>query len=266
MGGGGEDSPEVTRGPRLASPTTAVALAALTVLLMAVDVPLQSQIQSLSVSSAWELAFVVPFTLVGTVVARRESRNPIGWLLLAVSLIAVLSGVASDYAVFVYHYGHRGWPLGPLAVLLDTFNIATGLLILPLVILLFPDGVVGPRWKWPLRGYLVALALHGATQATIGVAALGRRMPVWGDGTVVGANHPSGSVAWAAVASRPSSRVFVVFTIAVVARLVLSYRASTGDRRQQLKWLAAGAAISIVSVVRGRIRQRGTRRLCGSCS
>jgi hypothetical protein len=226
-----------------------VVLAALTVLLAAADVPLQSQIQSLSLSSAWELAFVVPFTLVGTIVARREPRNPIGWLLLVVSLIAVLSGVASDYAVFVYHYAHRGWPLGPLAVLLDTLNIATGLLILPLVILLFPDGIVSARWKWPLRGYFVTLVLYCATQATIGVVAVGRRMPVWGDGTVVGANHPSGAAAWAAVGKPAVFPCVLVFTIAVVARLVLSYRASTGDRRQQLKWLAAGAAVSVASVV-----------------
>ena len=52
----------VTRRLRLASPTSAVGLAALTALLLVADIPLQAQIQTLSPSSVWELAFVVPFT------------------------------------------------------------------------------------------------------------------------------------------------------------------------------------------------------------
>lgn len=51
MDGRGTDGAEVTRRRRLASTTTAVALASLTVLLLAVDVPLQAQIQTLSPSS-----------------------------------------------------------------------------------------------------------------------------------------------------------------------------------------------------------------------
>src|SRR5580692_8931448 len=153
MGGRTDDRGGPTRGMALASPTTAVVLAAVTVALLGGDAAIQAQINTLSASNALELAFVVPFTLVGTVVARREPRNPLGWLLLVVSLIPVLTGVASDYTVFVYVYHHRGWPLGPVAVVFDTFSIATGLLMLPLVVLLFPDGHVSARWKWPLRGY-----------------------------------------------------------------------------------------------------------------
>jgi hypothetical protein len=237
------------RRQRLASPTTAAALGVLTLLVMVVDIPLEAKIDTLSASNAWELVFVLPFTLVGTVVARREPRNPIGWLLLAVSLVTVLAGVGSDYAVFVYRFGHRGWPLGPLAVLFDTFDIASGLLLLPLVVLLFPDGRVGSRWKWPLRGYLVLLAIYFAARASIADLALGRRVPVWGGGGVVGLNHPSGFASWTDVAKRILLPLVVVFTIAAVARLALSYRASTGVRRQQLKWLGAGAATSIVSVL-----------------
>jgi hypothetical protein len=249
MNFGGDGRAQVTRRWRLVSPTMAVVVALLTVLLLVADVPLQSQIQSLSLSSAWELAFVVPFTLVGTVVARREPRNPLGWLLLTVPLVALLAGVASDYAVFVYHYGHRGWPLGPLAVLCDTFNIASGLLLLPLVVLLFPDGRVGPRWRWPLRGYVAALAVYFASRASVAAVALQRRTPVWGDGSVVGAKHPSGFASWTHVTKPIIIPFVVVFTLAAVARLVLSYRTSTGDRRQQLKWLGLGAVTSIASVV-----------------
>jgi hypothetical protein len=248
-GFGGPERSEAIRRPRLASSTAALALGVLTLLLLAADIPLEVQIRTLSASNAWELVFVLPFTLVGTVVAHREPRNPLGWLLLAVSLVTVLSGVGSDYAVFVYRFGHRGWPLGPVAVLFDTLSIASGLLLLPLVILLFPDGRVGRRWRWPLRGYLVLLTIYLAARASIAAVALGRRVPVWGGGGVVGLNHPSGFAAWTKFAKPILVPLVVLFTIAAIAHLVLSYRASTGVRRQQLKWLAAGAATSVVSIV-----------------
>ena len=78
---------KVTRRSRLAAPTTAVVLGLLTLLLEAVDVPLEDQIHTLSFGNyGFQLVFIVPFTLVGVVVARREPRNPMGWLLIAVAL------------------------------------------------------------------------------------------------------------------------------------------------------------------------------------
>jgi hypothetical protein len=249
MEGHSIERPEVTRRARLASPTTAVAVGVLTLLLMVVDIPLEAAIHTLSPSNAWELEFVLPFTLVGGVVARREPRNPMGWLLLAVSLVTVLNGAAADYTVFVYHFGHRNWPLAPLAVLLDSFGSTTGLLLLPLVILLFPDGRLSPRWRWLLRGGFAIYAIYLAAHVSIAAVALGRRIPVWPGGGVIGANHPSGAAAWTSVTHPIIVPLVVALCLASVARQVLSYRASTGVRRQQLKWLGVAGAISIVSLL-----------------
>jgi len=141
----------------LATPTTALGIGVLTLLLMALDVPLEAALHTLAAANAWELVFVVPFTLLGTVVARREPRNPMGWLLLAIPFVTVLQGIASDYAVFVYTHGHRGWPLGQVAVVIDSLGSAVGLILVPMVILLFPDGRLGRGWRrlpassWPIR-------------------------------------------------------------------------------------------------------------------
>jgi hypothetical protein len=245
----GTEPTGVARRLALASPTTAVILGALTLVLMALDVPLEAQIHTLAASNAWELEFVLPFTLVGTVVARRESHNPMGWILLAISLATVLQGIASDYTVFVYHFGHDGWPLGPLAVALDGLGSAVGLLLLPLVILLFPDGRLGPRWKWPLRGYFALLAVYFAGHACVVAVALGRRIPVWVGGGVIGTNHPSGFAAWTLIAKPVLVPLVFVTAVAAVARQALSYRGSAGVRRQQLKWLGVGGAISVVSLL-----------------
>jgi hypothetical protein len=249
MDGGAAQPGGVTRRFRLASPAMAVALGVLTLLLMAVDVPLEAAIHTLSASNAWELELVLPFTVVGGVVARREPRNPMGWLLMTVSLVTVLTAYASDYTVFVYHFGHRSWPLGPLAVLLDSLGSISGLLLLPLVILLFPDGRVSSRWRWPLRGAFAIYAIYLASRASVAAVALGRRTPVWPGSGVIGANHPSGFAAWTSVIHPIVVPLFVAFCIASVARQVLCYRASTGVRRQQLKWLGVAGATSVASLL-----------------
>jgi len=45
----------------------------------------------------------------------------------------------------------------------------------------------------------------------------------------------------------------LVLSAAFIARQVLSWRTSSGDRREQLKWLAGGAAIAIASLILGSV-------------
>src|ERR1700674_1949393 len=78
----------------LASPTTAAALCVLTLLLLVVDVPLEAQIHTLSAFTAVIVVLVVPFAVVGAVVARREPSNPGGWLLMGVGVVLILRGAA----------------------------------------------------------------------------------------------------------------------------------------------------------------------------
>jgi hypothetical protein len=224
----------------LATPTVAVLVGAVTLVLMALDVPLEASIHTLAFDNdGLEFVFILPFTLVGVVVARREPRNPLGWLLQGVGLLTVFATVTADYTVFAYYYGHRGSPLAPVAVLLDT-GFATGLLLLPLVILLFPDGHLGSRWKWPLRVVLLAFAEYIAGRVSLSAVALGRHIPVWEGGGVIGARHPSGFATWSEVAQPITLGIFVLLCLAAIVRQVLSYRGSSGVRRQQVKWLAAG--------------------------
>jgi len=63
--------------------------------------------------------FGVTFTAVGVVVARREPRNPMGWLLLGAALSIQVGSDAPSYAYFDYKTHHGALPLGPVAVLLS---------------------------------------------------------------------------------------------------------------------------------------------------
>lgn len=61
---------------------------------------------------------MMPAVAVGTLLAARRPRNPIGWLVLAIFLLAVAS--VGDYAIIDYRMHHGTLPLGSVAVVLST--------------------------------------------------------------------------------------------------------------------------------------------------
>jgi hypothetical protein len=104
----------VARSFRLASPTTATVLGALVFVLAVAAIPLVT-LNGLNIGS--DLLNLI-FAGVGVLVARRQPRNPIGWILLIFIFMAILGDDAGAYAVLIYTNGHHGLPLGLVAVLL----------------------------------------------------------------------------------------------------------------------------------------------------
>ena len=192
--------------------------------------------------------FGLAFAAVGVVVARREPRNPIGWLLLGASLAMTLGTVGPQYAYLDYGIHHGRLPLGAVGVLLSQAWVYA-FMLLPLIVLLFPDGRSGPRWRWPLRVYLGAALVYVAGTLNVAVVALGLRMPVDSGGNLVGSGHPGGSAAWVGPAQDAISVFFAGFCVAAVVNRVLSFRRASGERRQQLKWLGAGGALAIAALL-----------------
>ena len=146
---------------RLASPATALVLGGLVLVLMAADVPLarlahQSLNSSGGSAPVW---FSAPLGAVGFVVAWRQPRNPLGWILLGVAAFGVLSEDASFYAVADYRLGHGGLPLGWVALLAQP-GWAPTIVLVGVTVLLFPDGrPPSPRWRWVLWAYLAVAML-----------------------------------------------------------------------------------------------------------
>ena len=152
---------------RLASPATV--LGALVFVLTVVAVPLAS----LTVINVGSDLLNLIFAGVGVVVARRQPRNSIGWILLIFIFMALLGDNAGAYAVLAYAHGHQGLPLGPVAVLLAPLGYLA-IPVFPLVILLFPDGrLTSRRWRWVLWAFagLVAFFATVIYALTIGAVA-----------------------------------------------------------------------------------------------
>ena len=233
---------------RLASPLTATVLAVLSLMLLAGALVLSALTGQLSVLGSGPIVPVaVVYAAVGFVVARRQPGNPIGWILITWIVAFVLSGVAGGYAALYYRSGHHGLPLAPVAVLLTPLW-APALLLFPVVILLFPDGrLAARRWRWVLRAYVVAGALASAAVFAPAVTAVARHdVRIDAAGNLISAGRPHGG--FLAVAAPLGLGLILVIVLSFVAHQVLSWRRATGERRQQLKWLATGAAVTLVVV------------------
>ena len=192
------------------------------------------------------LVIGVPCAGVGVVVALRQPRNPLGWLFLVIASCLFLATDGGDYALFAYHLGHHR-PLGAVGLALDQ-TWAEALALFVLVILLFPDGKLSsPFWRWVLWAYCALYAALVAILATATAGALAAH-PVRVDATggLSAVDNPGG---WFAAAFHSFLLTLLAFSIAFIGRQVLSWRRSSGERRQQLKWLAGGAAVAMVSVV-----------------
>jgi hypothetical protein len=234
---------------RLASPAAALALGVLGLALLAAWVPLTFLTGDLQVSrDGAALAFAVIGGLVGMLVARRQPRNPEGWLLLGGAVCAIALLDAGLYTVLDYHLRHGRLPLGELGVFAKDTIGPPLLTLFALVILLFPDGRLTRRWRWVLWLYLVLvlLAIVGFAAAEAGALAAGPiRVDV--NGSYVGAGSPAGVLGTLAAAGAAFFLVPLFWPV-FAARQVLSWRRASGERRQQLKWLMGGAVIALAGL------------------
>jgi MFS family permease len=195
---------------------------------------------------------VVAFGGVGVVVARRQPGNRLGWILLGLLLVLGLGAIADSYEVLDYRLGHHGLPLGPVAVVLANTVQLLALLSVPLIILLFPDGrLTGQRWRWVLWAYAGLVAAVMAVAAANAIAPVAEHdIRIDSSGNLTSSGHLP---AWLA---NPPVWIAVVVVVGLVGillsavgRQVLSWRRATGERRQQLKWLAFGAAVAVVWLI-----------------
>jgi hypothetical protein len=231
----------------LASPATA--LAVLVLLLAAAVVPLALVAHQGVLSNVGQVVPFLPIAAVGFVIARHRPRNPIGWLLIATAACAVLTADAQLYVWLAYRLGHH-LPLGPVALLL-AFTWFIAYATLPLAILLFPDGVLpSPRWRPVLWAYLTVTGflLVSVYAAVVGLI-VAHDVRIDASGGLAALDNSSGGTAWLSPVHEVIFPVMVAFWLSFAARLLLSWRHASMVRRQQLKWLLTGCAISLATGV-----------------
>ena len=182
------------------------------------------------------LAFAT-FVVVGALIVRHRPGNAVGWMFAAIALLAVLGALGEEYAIFA---SARHLPGPVLAAWFGSWawypTLALTLVFTPL---LFPTGrLLSPRWRlvaWPAAAVMAAITALAALQQTIELAP-GRM--VANPFGLAGVENPEDS--WLGAVLFPLLGPLV---LAAFASLVVRFRRSRGDERQQLKWITFAAAL-----------------------
>lgn len=179
---------------------------------------------------------VLAFPLVGALIASRRSRNPIGWICLADGLLFMLLGMSESYGNYgVARPGSVPFPVAIYALGQWLWVPAVGLLGIYLL-LLFPDG------RLPSRRWRPLAWLSGVVIVLLGVSVGLAPEPLQSLGGIrnpFGLEEPS----WVADAFFVVLPLFPLCILASALSLVLRFRRSRGDERQQIKWIAFAASL-----------------------
>ena len=225
---------------RRAAPVTAVVLGVLTLGFCLAGVPLDGVIHQYGPGGAaaadWlsTAAVVVPVAVVGVLLAARRPRNPIGWMLLAILVLGL--NPLGQYAVLDYRIHHGTLPFGWVAVVFGS-DWPMFLVLIAILLWVFPDGQL-PAGRW--RRVSVALVASGLLVGLVGlapgiVAVAGHDVHIEASG-----NLSAPSRAWD-IAGFATIIAVLASWLAWLVVQVPGYRHSSGERRQQLKWLYSGA-------------------------
>jgi hypothetical protein len=178
------------------------------------------------------LTFVpyLAFPIIGALVASRRPENPIGWICLASGLLFMLLAVTDSYSI----YGTASPGSVPFSVAVGTIGnqwlwVPTVGLLGIFLILLFPDGKFpSKRWRplaW-LSGVMIVLL-----SITEGLAP----GPLENQG---GVRNPFGleEFPWLVTVSYVVLPLLPLCILASAVSMVLRFRRSRGEVRQQIKW------------------------------
>ena len=191
---------------------------------------------------------VASFAVVGFVITRRAAGNPIGWLLMGASFMFALGGVAGAWAVLDFHHRGGRLPLGHVAIDGQP-SWVLGMTFVGLAVALFPDGSApSRRWQIALRVYLACgLWFYGLYTLASILVHVTRNAQVNSLGDYTGPGTRAADVL--SNAGWIVGPVIVGFWIAFVVHQVRAWRAASGERREQLKWLMSCAAVTVVSIL-----------------
>ena len=183
-------------------------------------------------------ALFLAFPIVGALIASRRPENPIGWICLASGLLFMFLAVTDNYST----YGVARPGSVPFPVSIGTIGNqwlwvpAVGLLGI-FLILLFPDGkLLSRRWR-PLAWFsgMIIVVLSIIEGLAPG--------PLENQG---GVRNPFGieALPWLVTVSYIILPLLPLCILASAVSMVLRFRRSRGEERQQIKWFTFVASIA----------------------
>ena len=189
------------------------------------------------------LAPFLAFTIVGALIASRRPENPIGWICLVAGLFWTLIALDGQYIAYALATtGVVPLPAAVAALSQWLWVPPVGLLSIYLI-LLFPDGrLPSRRWR-PLAWFSGAVMVL----VSLAIALAPGPLPDLG-----GVRNPFGleGYPWIAGATNVIPALLPLCTLASALSLVLRYRRSGSEEREQIKWIAfAGSFVGLMSLI-----------------
>jgi signal transduction histidine kinase len=193
-------------------------------------------------SATYLLAFSL-FALVGAFILSRDPRNRIGWFMFGSAIVTIgLAGLCSE--LFTWSYQRTGASGMTQAFgILNTYGWVFGLLPVVIVFpLLLPDGQLPSRRWRPYVASVLALLVVAAVYVTFTSATVSGS----GDATVP---NPLYLIRGAPVIDPFFAVAFPLAVAIAVWSVVRRFRRSSGQERQQIKWIAFGMLVVGVGIV-----------------
>jgi signal transduction histidine kinase len=205
-------------------------------------------------SIAEQVPFIVAFALfgvVGALIVSREPGNRIGGLLLYGSGATAASFVAGEVTTYFLRNGVAdGLVLGLVGLVSDAGWIVGIIPVLMFLPMLFPDGhLPSPRWwplaaaAWTLIGFLLVAIVFATPRFEGSEGPASEGLPRVENPFYVSALDRF------EVPDVVVSILLLVILIGSVASLVVRFRRSRGDERQQIKWVVLALVLLVFSFV-----------------
>ena len=191
------------------------------------------------------LLTILGYSTVGAILASRNTRNPMGWIMLTVGLAFAFAQATETYAKYTLEIDPGVLPFGAVAAWFGTWDYAVAFCALLVLAQLYPSGrVLSPRWRkvpW--------IVVAAASVASVGTAL--------GPGTLevetgFAVDNPFGLEAIRPIVEITGGIGWIVLLASVpvsIASLVLRFRRSEGESRQQIRWLAFIAVAVVASLL-----------------
>jgi heme/copper-type cytochrome/quinol oxidase subunit 2 len=195
------------------------------------------------------LTQMVSFSVVGALIASHRPENPLGWLFCAAALFYGIEIAGEEYAIYALFTNPDSLPLGAeLAWLTEWIWVPGFGIILVFLPLLFPDGHL-PSRRWRGVGWLGGLSI-GLICVLISIVLWAERGPALlqqleGFGGEV-EEWRSAISEWVLQLGGP---MLLVAGLGAVISLFVRFRRARGDERQQIKWFASAAALTLAWIL-----------------
>lgn len=180
------------------------------------------------------------YPALGWLLLRRLGSHPVGWILMAAGLSGALGAFSEEYVTVGFELYPGSLPVVTEVAWVGAWTWSFFYALLPLLLLVFPDGTV-PSRRWTPFLWLARLPVV-ALPGVLAVATWG--VPI----SVLASSEDPNFPAAMEVLFLSSGAVLVLALLAAIVSLAVRWRSSSGLARQQMRVFAQCAVAGVVTL------------------